>query len=444
MRIPCAFFMCYIAFVITKRIQWKEWKDGWSMERAILVGVYFSKEEKTLAESSLDELAELADTANATVVGRLLQIRDRIDSATFIGKGKVQELVTLMEETEANLVIFDDELSAAHVRNLERAIDGKILDRTQLILDIFASRANTKEGILQVDLAQLSYLLPRLAGQGQHLSRLGGGIGTRGPGETKLETDRRHIKRRISEVKLRLEDVMKQRKLSRARRKKNEVYQIALVGYTNAGKSTLLNRLTDAAVLEEDKLFATLDPTSRQLKLPSGKEVILTDTVGFIKKLPHDLVAAFRATLEEVKEADLILHVVDSHTPDVESRMKTVDEILTELGASQTPSLVVYNKIDLMDDSNMLPYVSPSIKISAYNEEHLNRLRHEIDRILFLKDVKVQLTIPAGRGDIISLVHRNAVVEHMDSSDESIEITARFTEDNYKKIEHVMKPFINM
>ncbi len=414
------------------------------MERALLVGVYFSKETKGQAESSLDELADLAETANAEVVGRLMQIRDKIDSTWFIGKGKVQELIDLMEETGANLVIFDHELTSAHVRNLEKLIDGKIIDRTQLILDIFASRAHTKEGILQVELAQMMYLLPRLAGQGLHLSRLGGGIGTRGPGETKLETDRRHIKRRISEVKTKLSEVMKQRTLSRARRKKNDIYQIALVGYTNAGKSTLLNRLTQANVLEENKLFATLDPTSRQLTLPSGKEVILTDTVGFIQKLPHDLVAAFRATLEEVKEANLILHVVDSHQEGVEGKIHTVEEILTDLGAAGTPTLVVFNKMDITSDSNVLPFISPSIKISANKEDDLEKLLLEIDRFLYMQDVSVTLYIPADRGDVISLVHRNGVVESTDASEETLVIRSRFTQDVFTKIEHSLKPYLSI
>jgi GTP-binding protein HflX len=287
-----------------------------TLERAILVSLVTQKEKRNefLSEYSLQELVALAETAGVEVLETMTQNKEAKDSKWFIGKGKVEELKLRLEELDGNTAIFDQELSGAQVRNLEAALDVKIIDRTQLILDIFAQRAKTREGILQVELAQLSYLLPRLSGQGKNLSRLGGGIGARGPGETKLETDRRHIRDRIDELKQQMHEVVRHRVLHRERRKKAGAFQVALVGYTNAGKSTLLNQLTNADVYVQNQLFATLDPTSRNLKLPNGKEIILTDTVGFIQNLPHDVVAAFRATLEEANEADLILHVVDSST----------------------------------------------------------------------------------------------------------------------------------
>ena len=311
----------------------------------------------------------------------MTQNKEARDSKWFIGKGKVEELKAMADELGATTAIFDQELSGAQVRNLEEALDLKIIDRTQLILDIFAQRAKTREGIIQVELAQLSYLLPRLSGQGKNLSRLGGGIGTRGPGETKLETDRRHIRDRITDLKTVLDEVVRHRTLHRERRRKSGVPQVALVGYTNAGKSTLLRELTNADVYVENQLFATLDPTSRNLELPSGKEVVLTDTVGFIQNLPHDLVAAFRATLEEVLEADLVLHVIDSSSPMRDEQIAVVEKILQELGAAGKPMLMLYNKIDLCQDdgSELLPANhEDALVMSAYNADDLLRLRQTI------------------------------------------------------------------
>lgn len=310
-------------------------------ERAVLVGLIGGRYENV---GSLDELARLADTAGVVVLSTITQKMEKPDSRTYIGKGKVEEVKAELELLDANSVIFDHELSGAQVRNLEEALDAKIIDRTQLILDIFAQRARTREGILQVELAQLSYLLPRLSGQGKNLSRLGGGIGTRGPGESKLETDRRHIRGRIDELKKQLSEVIRHRTLQREHRKKTGVFQVALVGYTNAGKSTLLRELTKAEVFVEDKLFATLDPISRSLVLPGGKEIVVIDTVGFIQNLPHDLVAAFRSTLEVVNEADLLLHVVDSSSELREEQMKVVENVLNELGTNDKEKLTVYRK----------------------------------------------------------------------------------------------------
>jgi GTPase len=412
-------------------------------ERAILVSLLLKGERSAVSEYSLEELVRLADTAGTTVVTKLTQAKDHADSAWFIGKGKVQEVKALVDELEVTTVIFDQELSGAQVRNLEQALDAKIIDRTQLILDIFAQRAKTREGQLQVELAQLSYLLPRLSGHGKNLSRLGGGIGTRGPGETKLETDRRHIRRRISELKTALSELTRTRQLHRERRKKSGVYQVALVGYTNAGKSTLLNRLTAAGVLEEDKLFATLDPTSRSLKLPNGKEIVLTDTVGFIQNLPHELVAAFRATLEEVNETDLILHVIDSSSEMRDEQIRVVHEVLEELGAQGKDRLMVYNKIDLcsLQELELLGNDSDSLKISAISERDLLRLKAAIQQRLS-GDTKLY-RIPAERGDLSALVYRIGEVMEQDSDGEELLYRVRLKKQEFEQFGYMLAAFEN-
>jgi len=300
------------------------------------------------ADESLNELAELARTAGAEVVARFTQRLDHPNPATYIGSGKVQEIVEAIREHGANVVIFDDELSPSQQRNLEKALGVKVIDRTALILDIFATRAQTREGRLQVELAQHQYLLPRLAGQWSHLERMEGAIGTRGPGETQIETDRRLIRNRIAKIRRDLEEVRTQRELYRRRRARNNVPVVALVGYTNAGKSTLMRALSGADVLAEDKLFATLDPVTRRISLPSGEIVLLTDTVGFIQKLPTQLVAAFRATLEELEDADLLLHVVDISHPNAYQHVQTVEATLRELGVDRKPQLLALNKVDLL------------------------------------------------------------------------------------------------
>ncbi len=308
------------------------------------------------AEESLQELAELARTAGAEVVGRTTQKLDHPAAATYIGSGKVQDVVEALQHLNANVVIFDDELAPSQQRNLEKALGVKVIDRTALILDIFATRAQTREGGLQVALAQMQYLLPRLAGQWSHLERMEGAIGTRGPGETQIETDRRLIRSRISRIKRELDSVRTQRELYRRRRARNGVPVVALVGYTNAGKSTLMRALSGADVLAEDRLFATLDPVTRRLRLPGGEVVLLTDTVGFIQKLPTDLVAAFRATLEELAEADLLLHVIDISHPNAWEQTQSVDATLAELGVGGRPTLLALNKVDLLrqDDGTLV------------------------------------------------------------------------------------------
>jgi GTP-binding protein HflX len=317
------------------------------------------------ADESLDELADLARTAGADVVGRVTQRLDAPVAATYIGKGKLEEVVGAVRDHGANVVIFDDELSPSQQRNLEQALGTKVIDRTALILDIFATRARTREGRLQVELAQLQYLLPRLAGQWSHLERMEGAIGTRGPGETQIETDRRLIRGRISRLKRELEAVRTQRALYRRNRQRQGIPVVALVGYTNAGKSTLMNALSRADVLAEDRLFATLDPVTRRLRLPTGEFVLLTDTVGFIQKLPTDLVAAFRATLEELEEADLLLHVIDMAHPNAYEHTKTVEATLHDLGVSQKPRLLVLNQVDRLRDEDGTPVGSYDEALAA-------------------------------------------------------------------------------
>ena len=357
-------------------------------ERAVLVSVI-----KNIGdEESLDELHELAVTAGAEVVGIVTQRRGTIHTAHYIGKGKLEELKLFIEDQQPDLVIVDDELTGTQIKNIEDHVNVRVIDRTSLILDIFARRARTRESMLQVELAQLKYRLPRLTGLGGQLSRLGGGIGTRGPGETKLETDRRHIQNRIRAIERKLEEIERHRSLYRDRRKKNQIPVVAIAGYTNAGKSTLLNALAGADAYVEDKLFATLDPSARKLALPSGREVILVDTVGFIRKLPHDLVEAFKSTLEEVKYADLLLHVIDVTSPDMEEKISVVEKVLTDLGAVNTPKINVYNKIDLMD---IAPIANGrGIYISARNKIGLDSLMLEIERAVFSDVEVVTLLLP--------------------------------------------------
>lgn len=350
-------------------------------ERVILIAVAERQEE---AEESLDELEELAKTAGAETAARVIQIRETPHPATYIGKGKIDEVNALLYGTDATGVICDDELSPAQIGNLERMLDTKVMDRTLLILDIFAGRAYTKEGNIQVELAQLKYRASKLTGQGTALSRLGGGIGTRGPGEKKLEMDRRLIRRRISHLKAELRDVIRHREVQRKQRQRNHVPVICIVGYTNAGKSTLLNYLTNAGVLEENQLFATLDPTTKSLELGSGQTVLLTDTVGFIRKLPHHLVDAFRSTLEEAKYSDLIFHVVDASNPQKEKHMEVVYETLKQLGAVGSDVITVFNKMDLVEHDMVLkdPKAQMTVKISARTGEGVDELLLAAEELL--------------------------------------------------------------
>lgn len=351
-------------------------------ERVILVGVSTSDHDDT--EKSLDELEELAATAGAVTVGRVIQNLDQIHPGTYIGKGKLEEIKDLLWETEATGIICDDELSPIQLGNMEDVLDIKVMDRTLIILDIFAGRASTNEGKIQVELAQLKYRQSRLTGLGKSLSRLGGGIGTRGPGEKKLEMDRRLIRDRIAQLNRELKDVKRHREVTREQRSRNKIPVVAIVGYTNAGKSTLLNTLTGAGVLEEDKLFATLDPTTRNLKLPSKQEVLLTDTVGFIRKLPHHLIEAFRSTLEEAKYADIILHVVDASNPQVDEQMYIVYETLTNLEVKNKPIITAFNKQDKVEGESILRDFRADhiVRISAKHGDGLDELQGVIEEIL--------------------------------------------------------------
>ncbi|WP_089969916.1 GTPase HflX [Lihuaxuella thermophila] len=410
-------------------------------EKAILVGCGPSSH-KWEIRSSLEELERLAETSQADVLAKVIQFRDQIDPSWLIGRGKAEEIVQLAEEKAADLVIFDQELSPAQVRNLERLFPCKVIDRTQLILDIFAQRARTREGRLQVELAQLEYMLPRLAGRGKELSRLGGGIGTRGPGEKKLETDRRHIQRQIRVLKRELEEVKKHRQLHHQRRKKMDLIQVALVGYTNAGKSTLLNRLTGSEVYAENQLFATLDPTTRLLQLPSGKKVLLTDTVGFIRNLPHQLVAAFRSTLEQVTVADLLLHVVDASHPEAGEQMEAVEKVLKELGAAHLPILTVYNKADRTDLTPGRETDETSIHISAFDDQDILRLKEKIEQVIFHEQIEGRAEIPVERGEWISALYRSAEILSSKVTELSIQIEFRLPLHEFERLSPELKRYI--
>ncbi|MBU8702358.1 GTPase HflX [Bacillus paralicheniformis] len=374
-------------------------------EKAILVGCQLPHVSDERFSYSMEELAALTKTADGTVVSTVTQKRNRVDAATYIGKGKVDELSVLCEELSPDVLIFNDELSPSQLKALVTTLDVKIIDRTQLILDIFAKRARTREGKLQIELAQLQYALPRLSGQGINLSRQGGGIGTRGPGETKLETDRRHIRNRIHEINVQLSTVIRHRSRYRERRKKNGVLQIALVGYTNAGKSTWFNRLTDADSYEENLLFATLDPMTRKMTLPSGYSVLLSDTVGFIQDLPTTLIAAFRSTLEEVKEADLILHMIDSSHEDYEGHEATVKRLLEELEADDIPVLTVYNKRDRKRPDFIPSSGRGHIMTSAKIDGDLRLFKQAVEDYL-KKELLVpyDVRIPASEGRLLSRI----------------------------------------
>ena len=395
-------------------------------------------------EDSLDELAELAHTAGVEVVGRELQRLAKVNPRTYIGAGKVEELVEKRAQLAYDLLIFDDELSPAQLRNLEAALEVKVLDRTALILDIFAMHARTREGALQVELAQYTYRLPRLTRQWTHLSRQGvGGVGVRGPGETQLEVDRRDIGRRMAHLRRQLEQVRRHRSLHRRNRRRAGIPVVGIVGYTNAGKSTLLNRLTQAGVLVEDKLFATLDPTTRKLALPGGQEVLFTDTVGFIQKLPTQLVVSFRATLEEVCEADILLHVVDVSDDNRHLKIQQVDSILEEIGAAGKPTVLVLNKVDLVDPEVELGFEVPedrfsvrrhlldewadayghAVLISAEQGVGIEDLLGAIEDVLLATMEAVTMTIPYSAGELIDLWHKRGVVDSQEYTADGVVIT---------------------
>ena len=392
-------------------------------EKAILAGVGFSGVNSRWdwsPEESLEELERLAETAGALTVARVLQKKDKPDNAFFLGKGKIDEIAMEAQNLEADLLIIDDEISPSQQRNLEMATGLKVIDRTALILDIFAQRARSSAGKLQVELAQLRYNLPRIGGQGLVLSRLGGGIGTRGPGETKLEMDRRRIRGRIHDLEEQLDKLQKQRKVQRSQRKENRLPMAALVGYTNAGKSTLLNALSDADVLAEDKLFATLDPTTRLVDISDKQQILLTDTVGFIQKLPHTLVKAFQATLEETIESDLLIHVVDASNENYELQIKAVMEVLREIGAQDKPSLFVFNKADCLPheetgfDKLRMLQGREGVFISAKSQQGLTELKDKINEFFSESRLELKLCIPYAEGAVVTRLHEVADIHSTD------------------------------
>lgn len=403
-------------------------------ERVILVGV--SEQDGDDAEDSLAELAELVKTAGASVAGTLIQKRELIHPGTYVGTGKVAEIAELLEHTGATGIVCDDELSPAQLKNLETMLNTKVMDRTLIILDIFAARATTSEGKIQVELAQLKYRLSRLTGLGRSMSRLGGGIGTRGPGEKKLEIDRRLINDRIAQLNRELKEVVKHREIARAKRERNAVPVVAIVGYTNAGKSTLLNHLTDAEVLEEDKLFATLDPTTRMLELEGHQQVLLTDTVGFIRKLPHHLIEAFKSTLEEAKYADYIIHVVDASNPQRDKQMYIVYETLDHLGVKNKKILTLFNKIDIRTDDDPLQdfRVDHVLQISAAENAGLDAVKDVLQEMLREDKIYIERVIPYAQAGVLQLVRNKGELVSEEYVPEGISIRAYVPMEVYGKL----------
>ena len=406
-------------------------------ERVILVGVSYHDNDDTA--QSLDELGELAATAGAVTVGRLIQNREAPHPGTYLGKGKIEELRQLIWEEDATGIICDDELSPAQLGNLQDMLDIKVMDRTLIILDIFAQRASTREGKIQVELAQLRYRATRLTGLGRSLSRLGGGIGTRGPGEKKLEMDRRLIKDRISQLKQELEAVKRHREVARQQRSKNPVPVAAIVGYTNADKSTLLNQMTGAGVLEEDKLFATLDPTTRTLKLDSGQEILLTDTVGFIRKLPHHLIQAFRSTLEEAKYADMIIHVVDASNPQMDIHMHVVYETLNQLEVGDKPVITLFNKTDRLCEGSDRIFkdfrAEKTLAISAKNKMGLDEVKDTIEELLRQSKILIERVFDYKRAGDIAVIRKYGQLLEEEYRAEGIFVRAYVPKDVYAQLE---------
>ncbi len=391
-------------------------------ERALLVEVDTGDYD---AEASLAELYELVRSAGAEPFGAMTQKRPAQDKATCVGSGMMNQIADFCEKYEIDLLIFDCELSPTQIRNIEKIGKVHVADRTMLILDIFAARAKSKEGKLQVELAQLKYMMPRLMGRGTQLSRLGGGIGTRGPGESKLEMDRRHIRRRIDTLKEQLEEVEKHRGQINRRRQKDGVITVALVGYTNAGKSTLMNYLTQAGVLAQDMLFATLDPTARALKLPSGTTVMMIDTVGFVRRLPHHLVQAFRSTLEQAATADIILNICDASSPEAQVHLEVTKNLLAELGCEDRPIIPVFNKCDILPEMGIIPFVGNAVRISANSGAGVDRLLAVIEENLPVKTKRVKLLLPFSQSGLAAQIRRDGTVENEEYTENGLMLTAQ-------------------
>ena len=413
--------------------------------RAVLVSVILPDESEENASVSFDELERLLETAGGEAFARMTQARERPDNATYIGKGKLEELKELCDGNEIGLVVFDAELSPSQIKNIEDALENvHVIDRSMLILDIFALHARSGEGKLQVELAQLKYTVPRLYGHGKSMSRLGGGIGTRGPGETKLEKDRRHVKRRIESLEASLRELERGRLIQRSRRDGSGIVKIAIVGYTNAGKSTLLNRLTDAGILAEDKLFATLDTTTRKYALPSGREMLLTDTVGFIRNLPHHLVEAFKSTLEEAKYSDALLIIIDASDPECASQLEVTEKLLAELGAADKPTVYVFNKSDMAESLpvELMPIVRErrAALISARTGEGLDTLISHLEEIALGGKRRVTLRIPMNRQGIVSKLYEKSAVEEIEFDESGALVVAMLDDELYGRYsEYVVK-----
>ena len=403
-------------------------------ERVLLAGVHLGLKNiiEDTTEESIKELKELVKTAGGEVVCEVVQNKSELESGTYMGEGKLGEIRLAIEELSVDCVVFDDELSPVQLRNVTEILGVKVLDRSMLILDIFAMRAKSGEGKIQVELAQLKYRLPRLRGMGVEMSRTGAGIGTRGPGETKLETDRRHIHKRIQALSEELEELKKHRELLRSRRKKDGVVSAALVGYTNAGKSTLLNALTDANVFAEDKLFATLDPTSRALELEDGRKILLVDTVGFIRKLPHHLIEAFKSTLEEAVVADVLLHIVDSSNPEYKNQIIVVNEVLKDIGAEQKPEIIVYNKCDKADIDEI--NATDAVLISAKFKKGLDKLIWTIGEAAPGKKQEITVCIPYAEGSLVSELHNTQKVLSEDYTENGTKLVLLADSITYNKL----------
>ena len=404
-------------------------KEIEGLTRALLVGIVTRENDAQSVESGLDELERLLDTAGGVAIVRVVQSKDTPDPRTLIGSGKVREISELCENHDIELVVTDEDLSPAQIRNLEDDIghDVRVIDRSMLILDIFAAHAVTGEGKLQVELAQLRYTAPRLIGKGAEMSRLGGGIGTRGPGESKLESDRRHIQRRITALEAQLSEMEKNRMTMRASRDKSGLPKVSIVGYTNAGKSTLLNRMTDAGILAEDKLFATLDPTTRKFELPGGESILLTDTVGFIRKLPHHLIKAFRSTLDEAVYADILVIVIDASDPEHEQKLAVTEQVLCELGAAGKPTLYVFNKCDLV--AGPLPSVNGrdaehQVHISALTGAGYDKFAQMLEDMIHAGKSRVTFVIPNHKQGALNTLYRMATVEDVDYGADAVRVTA--------------------
>ena len=400
-------------------------------QRALLISVDYGAFD---AEASMEELYALAESAGAEVVGSMIQKLDKPIGASYVGSGRLEEIAELCKTQEIDLIIADDELTPVQIRTIEDTADVRVIDRTMLILDIFALRANSKEGKLQVETAQLRYMLPRLTGKGIQMSKQGGGIGTRGPGETKLETDRRHIRRRLDALGEKLDEIEKRREQLRQRRKKDGVITAAIVGYTNAGKSTLMNFLTDAGVLEKDQLFATLDPTSRALKLPNGVSVMLIDTVGFVRRLPHQLVKAFRSTLEEAASADIIINVCDASNEEALLHLDVTQKLLEELGCADTPVITVFKKSDLIEDPSIIPNISKGVRISAKKGTGIDALLTAIEDNLPVSMHRVKLMLPFAKAGISAEIRKSGTLFSEEYTADGIEVDALVDDILYAKV----------